>query len=145
MRIKHTFRLPSELAGRLADYANRKGLPYSAVAEAALASFLSPDNSERMEAAVTRRLDRLIRHVERLEQHIMVSNETLALFVRFWLTSTPSSLEAAQSFVQAKGRERYEAFVEALARRLSSGRRLAQEVGLDVEPRRRSSDEANQA
>ena len=59
MRTKHTFRLPPDLAGQLADYAGRKRVPQALVVETALASFLSPDDSERMEAALGRRLDRL--------------------------------------------------------------------------------------
>ena len=66
MRTKHTFRLPPDLAGQLADHANRKRVPQALIVETALASFLSPDNSERMEAALGRRLDRLTRQVERL-------------------------------------------------------------------------------
>ena len=52
MRTKHTFRLPPELARQLADYANRKRVPQALVVETALSSYLSPDNSERMEAAL---------------------------------------------------------------------------------------------
>jgi predicted transcriptional regulator len=63
MRTKHTFRLPSDLAGQLANHANRKRVPQALIVETALASFPSPDNSERMEAALGRRLDRPTRHV----------------------------------------------------------------------------------
>src|ERR1700745_4463971 len=87
MRTKHTFRLPPALARQLADHAGRKPLHQSFVVETALTSFLSPDNSERMEAALGKRLDRLTRQVERLERHVTISNEALALFVRFWLTA----------------------------------------------------------
>ena len=66
MRTKHTFRLPPDLAAQLADYAHRKRVPQALVVETALSSYLSPDNSERMEAALGRRLDRLTRQVERL-------------------------------------------------------------------------------
>jgi len=122
MRTKHTFRLPPDLAGQLADYANRKRVPQALVVETALSSYLSPDNSERMEAALGRRLDRLTRQVERLERHITISNEALALFVRFWLTVTPPLPDTAQPAAQAKGRERYEGFVEALGRRLAKAK-----------------------
>ncbi len=37
--------------------ADRRGKSKSLVAEAAIASFVSPDASERQEAAITRRLD----------------------------------------------------------------------------------------
>ena len=90
MRTKHTFRLPPDLAGKLADYAARKRVPQALVVEAALASHLSPDGADRLEAALARRLDRMTRQIERLERHVTISNEALALFVRFWLTSTPA-------------------------------------------------------
>src|SRR5579863_7181565 len=117
MRIKHTFRLPPELGSKLADYATRKGVPQALVVEAALA----------------RRLDRMTRQLERLERHGRISSEALALFVRFWLTSTPPLPDAAQSAAQAKGKERYDGFVEALGRRVAKGRTLADEVSRDVQ------------
>ncbi len=97
MRIKHTFRLPPALSSQLADYAGRKRISQALVVEAALASFLSPDASERMEAAISRRLDRHARQLERLEHHVKISNEAIALFVRFWLTTTPALPDAARA------------------------------------------------
>jgi predicted transcriptional regulator len=132
MRTKHTFRLPPDLAGKLADYANRKRVPQALVVEAALASHLSPDGAGRLEAALARRLDRMTRGIERLDRHVTISNEALALFVRFWLTSTPPLPDTAQAAAQAKGRERYEGFVEALGRRLARGRTLADELVTDI-------------
>ena len=135
MRTKHTFRLPPDLAIQLADYASRKRVAQALIVETALSTFLSPDSSERMEAALSRRLDRLTRQLERLERHVTISNEALALFVRFWLTATPPLPDTAQPAGQAKGRERYDSFVEALGRRLAKGHSLAREVSSDVEPR----------
>src|SRR3979409_1977893 len=140
MRTKHTFRLPTDLAGKLADYAMRKRVPQALIVETALASFLSPDGSERLEGALGRRLDRLTRQVERLERHVTISNEALALFVRFWLTATPPLPDTAQPAAQAKGPERYEGFVEALGRRLAKGQSLAQEISQEVIPMEGASD-----
>ena len=134
MRTKHTFRLPPDLALRLADYASRKRVPQAHIVEAALASFLSPDATERLEGALGRRLDRVVRQVERLERNVTISNEALALFVRFWLTTTPTLPDGAQQAAQAKGRERYEGFVDALGRRLAKGRTLMDEISRDIEP-----------
>lgn len=134
MRTKHTFRLSPDLALKLADYANRKRVPQAHIVEAALASFLSPDGSERLEGALGRRLDRLVRQVERLERNVTISTEALALFVRFWLTATPPLPDTAQPAAQAKGRERYEGYVEALGRRLAKGRALADEISRDLAP-----------
>src|SRR3954467_5772872 len=143
MRTKHTFRLPPDLAGQLADYAHRKRVPQALVVETARSSFLSPDNSERMEAALGRRLDRLTRHVERLERHVTISNEALALFVRFWLTATPPLPDTAHSAAQAKGRERYQGFVEALGRRLAKGQSLAHEITQEVMPKDGTPDQTD--
>ena len=84
----NTCLLASGPSGKIADLADRKEC-LRRVVETAVASFLSPDGSERMEAAFARRLDRLSRHVERLERDVVITDETLALFVRFWLTITP--------------------------------------------------------
>jgi predicted transcriptional regulator len=143
MRTKHTFRLPPDLAGKLADYATRKRVPQALVVETALASHLSPDGADRLEAALARRLDRLSRQVERLERHGNISNEALALFVRFWLTTTPPLPDSAQAAAQAKGRERYDGFVEALARRLARGRTLADEISKDIGGSEANADDQN--
>ena len=124
MKSKHTFRLSRETAGQLADYAIRKRASQAEIVEAALLSFLSPDGSERMEAAFSRRIDRVLRQLEHLDRNVEVGNEALALFVRFWLTANPPLPDTATAAAQAKGKDRYDAFVGALARRLDSGERL---------------------
>ncbi|MGA7674903.1 MAG: CopG family transcriptional regulator [Rhizomicrobium sp.] len=131
MRAKHTFRLPQELVDRLADYATRKRVPRVLVVETALDSYLSPDGADRLEAALAQRLDRMARQLERLERHVTISNETLALFVRFWLTHTPPLPDTAQNAAQSKGHERYEGFIEAVGRRLARGKTLADELTHD--------------
>lgn len=132
MRTKATFRLPPDLMRRLADYAVRKRVSQAVVVEAALESYLSPDGPDRLEAALARRLDRLSRASERLERHVTIGNEALALFVRFWLTSTPALPDAMQAAASAKGKERYSGFVEALGRRLTQGHLLADDVADEV-------------
>ena len=131
-RIKHTFRLPPEMSAQLAEFAIRKRVSQALIVETALASFFSPDGSDRIEAAVSRRLDRLSRQADRLAYHIEVSNEALALFVRFWLTSTPPLPDAALAAAQATGRDRYEGFLDALTRRMELGPKLSGELSRDV-------------
>lgn len=127
-RIKHTFRLPPDLSRQLAEIAILKRTTQASIVEAAIASFLSPDGSERMEAAVTRRLDRLTKQNERLEFQVEVTNEALALFVRFWLTANPPMPDAAQAAAQAQGKERYAGFVEGLARKMKIGPKLSESL-----------------
>lgn len=134
MKVETKVYLPADLARALDEMATRTRRPKSEVVRAAVASFLSPDGSERMEAAVTRRLDRMSRQVERLERDVTIANEAIALFIRAWLTATPPLPEGAQAAAQAKGRERYEGFTEALGRRMASGRSFAREVLDDAQP-----------
>jgi hypothetical protein len=134
--------LDPQVMRSLIDYTDRRGKSKSLIAEAAISSFLSPDAAERQEATFARRLDRLFRQMERLERDVGISVEALALFVRFWLTATPALPEQAQAAARAKGVERYDAFVEALGRRLSKGPTLLREVSLDVMPANTSQADA---
>lgn len=77
-----------------------------------------------MEAAFSRRVDRVLRQLEQLDRSVEIGNEALALFVRFWLTSTPALPDATIEAARAKGKERYDSFVQALVRRLETGERL---------------------
>jgi hypothetical protein len=127
-----TVYLDPKLLEALEAYAKKRGVPKSTVAEAAIAGFLTPDAADQKEAAVTRRLDRLDRRADRLERDLGIAVEMLALFIRFWLTATPSLPDAAQAAARAKGRERYIGFIDALGRRLSQGRSFAREIADDV-------------
>lgn len=127
--------LDDETMRMLERFADTRGKSKSLVAEAAIASFLSPDAAERQEAAITRRLDQQNRVAERLERNLGISIEMMALFVRFWLTTTPALPEADQAAAQAKGRERYEGFVTALGRRLAKGASFTREVSEDLPSR----------
>jgi hypothetical protein len=132
MRNRMNVYFPPAMLTQIAELADRQKLSRSAIVEAAVASFLSPDGADRREAAFARRLDRLTRQVQRLERNVGISTEALALFVRFWLTVTPPVPTEAQSAAQAKGRERYEGFIEALGRRIQKGQSLLDEIPEDV-------------
>jgi predicted transcriptional regulator len=119
------------LLSQVEALALRRNVSKSAVIEAAVASFLSGDTSERLEAALSRRLDRLGRRVEGLDEDLAVLGETLSLFIRFWMTVTPSLPEAARDAARAKGAERFEGFLQSLGRKLATGDRFLREVSRD--------------
>ena len=133
MKRRISIFLELSLLEQLEKVATRQKLTKSVVIESAVASFLSPDSADRLEAAFARRLDRLSRQSERLERNLAIAAETLALFVRFWLTITPPSPAGADTAAQAKGRERYRAFLQAIGRRLAKGHSFIQEVSQDVQ------------
>jgi len=125
--------LEPQIMRALATYAERRDRSLSLVAEAAIASFVTPDEADRQEAAIAARLDRLSRAVERLERDQTITIETLALFVRHWLTVMPSLPEPHQEAARAKGGERYDAFLEALGRRLAKGSVFRRELSDETE------------
>jgi predicted transcriptional regulator len=128
MKVQTKVFLSRDLSLALDEASRRTRRSKSEIAQVAIASYLSPDGDEAAEAAVVRRLDRIARAVERLERDVTISNEAVALFVKAWLTATPSLSAGDQKEQKAKGQERYAGFLEALSRRLSTGRLLRGEV-----------------
>jgi hypothetical protein len=76
-------------------------------------------------------LDQLDRRMTRLERDVGISVEMLAVFVRFWVATTPALPEPAAQAARAKAGERYDQFVVALGRRLAKGPKLRQEISED--------------
>jgi predicted transcriptional regulator len=124
--------LDPDVMQALAAYADRRGRSRSLIAEAAIASFLSPDADEQREAAIAKRLDRLDRRTTRLERDVGIGVEMIALFVRFWLSNTPPPPEAERTAMRRQGGDRYDAFMDALGRRLAKGPKVGQEINEDV-------------
>lgn len=133
-KVRLSVYLDPDLMRSLADYAARRDQSRSLIAEAAVASFLSPDADERREAAIAKRLDGIDRRLQRLERDIGIAVEMLAVFIRFWLASTPQLPDTAQAAARAKAGERYDSFLDALGRRLAKGPKLRQEIGEDIAP-----------
>ena len=121
-------------ARRLDELAAMKGLSKSSIVAAALSSFLSPDGGDQREAVIARRLDRLSRQLDKFERDQNILIETLALYVRYFLTVSTPIPEPHQEAARAQGRARFEQFVEQLGRHLLRGRSLVKEVYEEIRP-----------
>ena len=97
-------------------------------------SLFSPDSIDRREAAITRRLDRQARQLEALYQELIVATESLALFIRYFMSVTPALPKSQKTGARTKGAERFAAFTENLSRRLGEGKRLLGDLHLDIRP-----------
>jgi hypothetical protein len=117
---------------QLTECAKRRRQSKSQVANAALESFLTLDDADRQEAGVTGHLDQLTRQIEQLDRNLHICVEALALFIRTWLSVTPLLPANPQTAAQAKGLERYGAFIRTLGRWLANGHSLADEIALDA-------------
>ena len=132
--------LERDHARRLEELAVMKGLSKSSIVAAALSSFLSPDGGDQREAAMAKRLDRLSRQFDRLERDQNILIETVALYVRYFLTVSIPVPEGHQEAARAQGRARFAQFIEQLARHLQRGRSLVREVHEEIEPAGSSAD-----
>lgn len=129
MKRRLNLYMDADIARTVEATAANKGLGKSAVVEAALLSFFSPDSADRREAVFVRRLDRLSRQLAKLERDQNIGLETLALFVRYFVSVTPAVPEGDQAAARAQGLKRYERFIESLGRHLQQGKSLV----LDLE------------
>ena len=126
---------------RLDELSTKKGVSKSSIVAAALASWLSPDAADKREAAMAKRLDRLSRQFEKLERDQNILIETVALYVRYYLTVSTPLPESHQEAARAQGRARFEQFIEELGRHILRGRSLVREVYEELEPDTRRLDE----
>jgi len=121
-----------EHAKRLNELAIKKGVSKSSLVAAAVAAWLSPTSGDQRDTAMAKRLDRLSRQFERLERDQNILIETVALYVRHYLTVSSPIPEAHQEAARAQGRLRFAQFIEQVGRRLQKGRRLFDEVQADT-------------
>jgi hypothetical protein len=126
--------LEPDHAKRLAETAALKGISQSTIVAAALASALSPDSADQREAAISHRLDRLSRQFNKLEQDHNIAIETLALFIRYFLTVSPVVPDPQREAAWAQGRARFAQFVQQLARQLQRGKSLVRDLHEEIFP-----------
>jgi len=126
--------LEREHAQRLGELAAVKGISKSGIVAAAIASFLSPEGADRREAAIARRLDKLQSQGERLARDQTILIETLALFIRLYLSVSTPIAEAHQEAARAQGKARFEQFITQLGRDLQRGASFAQALQEPIIP-----------
>ena len=123
----------SELnAARLQALGRRPDRSESSIVDEALTDYFERVANDERDAAIVRRLDRLTRQFDRLEQKDTVLGETLALFVRYFLMVTPQLPTSQLDAARARGDEQFDLFLEQLARDLQGGKRVLQRAVDDV-------------
>jgi hypothetical protein len=127
MKTRVSFLLSPEIIRRLDEASAKPGARKSDIVETALALGLA-DRAHDGDAALWRRLDQMSRQLERLARDSEVGLETLALFIRYYLTITPPLPAADQEAARALGRERFEVFLAQVGRRLGGGGSLVRGV-----------------
>ncbi|HTL91573.1 MAG TPA: CopG family transcriptional regulator, partial [Steroidobacteraceae bacterium] len=84
--------------------------------------------------ATAKRLERLSRQLEALERDQTILIETIALYLRYYLSVTVPVPEAHQDAARAQGKARFAQFVQQLGRHLQRGHSLVREVHTEIFP-----------
>ena len=124
-RVRIGTRLTVELRDRMMRHSATSGLPERAILENALEQYLGGASDH---AVLLRRLDQLTAILaEQRREHELLS-EMFAVFARFLFSATPPLPEASKAAARSLGDTRYAQFMKNVETRLSSGRRLRDDV-----------------
>jgi|CXWJ01.1.fsa_nt_gi hypothetical protein len=126
--------IDDDLNDRLDALAAKPGSSKSAIVSDALKHYLARGAANEIDAVLKVRLDKVARHLARLERDQQVVLETLALFVRFELTVTAPLPDGDQPAARALGTERFNSFVDQVGRRIAGGKSLTRDVLERVTP-----------
>ena len=125
---KYTLYLAVPLARKLDQVARDRHGGKSALVEDALRASLEPQQHAGIEDGLARRLNEISRTLATLARDQLVATETLALFVRYFLTATAPVPDSEQESARLIGRKRYEVLLAEVGKRVAEDRRLAAEV-----------------
>jgi len=128
MKPRINIYLEDHVAAQLTLLSQRPGLNKSRIVNDALDRFLNPERDATFEKAMLRRLDQMSKSQAKIERNESITSETLALFVRYFLTITPPLPQAEQASAHALGKERFEVFIAQVGRRLAQDQNLIAEV-----------------
>lgn len=120
-KVRRSFALPRSLSDRL-DAAGASGPGMTAIVVDALASWFARSGDDELELRFAHRLDRDSGQLARIERVANILLESHAQFVRYMLTVNAPVAEEDEA-ARALGRDRFNAFIESVARRLASGHR----------------------
>jgi hypothetical protein len=125
---RYTLYLSRPLARKFDLVAAQRNGAKSALVEEALRASLEPRQHEGVADGLARRLNEVSRALSTVKRDVAIATETLALFVRYFLTITPPLPESEQEPARLLGKERFHVFVAQIGRRLASDHRLVSEV-----------------
>ena len=122
MKPRHNIYIDEETSAELEALAANPGASKSAIITDAIRHYIRHRGAHALDEALRIRLDRLTRENNLIRRDIDVLTESLAFFVRLYLTfnaHTPIPDKATQAVAQ----ERYQKFVEQVGRQIAGGKR----------------------
>jgi hypothetical protein len=121
-KVRHQLFLPEDVTEKLEALAAKPGSSKSAILTDALIAWLGRRAGHELDDRFGLRLNRVSMQLGRIERDGQVLLESLALFIRYQLNVT-APLPEADVAARAVGRDRFQAFIEQVARQLARGDR----------------------
>ncbi|MGE3335208.1 MAG: CopG family transcriptional regulator [Rhodospirillaceae bacterium] len=114
MKSRQHIYFDKDLTARLTTHSARTGASKSSVVADAVRAYLDSQGARELD-------DLLGMRMGRVERDINILTESFALFVRYYLTMMAPVAEADKAAL-AVGKERFQAFIDQVGRKIASGR-----------------------
>jgi hypothetical protein len=121
-KCRHQLYLDADVSERLEILAAKPGASKSAILADAVQAWLTRRGTHELDDRFGLRLERISKELGRIERDQQVIMESLALFIRYFLTINAPLPESDQA-ARAVGRDRFKAFIDQVGRNLASGTR----------------------
>jgi len=128
MKPRHHLYFDEELTEQLEALAAKPGASKSAIVADALRGYLARRGAGEIEDLVKVPLDRMNARLGRMERDIQILMESLAIFIRYEFMMTPPLPEAQRAAATALARDRYQALIEQVGRRIAEGRTMGRDI-----------------
>ena len=116
----------------LSKTAKERRISESKIVAKALQRLFNQEEDDTMVQVITRRLDRQSREAKYLKRDIELLTETLSMFIKVYLSSTPEIPDEHKPAASRSGNLRYKKLIDAVANRLSQGKLFIDELPKDV-------------
>ena len=121
-KTRHQLYLAADVAEKLEALAAKPGASKSAILADAVQAWLTRRGTKELDDRFALRLDRISTQLARIERDQQILLESLALFIRYYLTTNAPLPEPDQA-ARAVGRDRFQAFIDQVGRHIARGGR----------------------
>jgi hypothetical protein len=128
MKPRHHLYFDEDITEQLEALAAKPGASKSAIVSDALRGYFARRGAGEIESLVKMPLDRVNARLGRLERDIQILMETQAIFIRYEFMMTPPLPQAQQASARALARDRYQALIEQVGRRITEGRTISSDI-----------------
>lgn len=122
MKPRHNIYIDEETSAELEALAAKPGASKSAIISDAIRHYIRHRGAHEIDEALKIRLDKLSRENARIRRDIDVLTESLAFFVKLYLTFNAHT-PVPDASAQAVARDRFHKFIEQVGRQIAGGKR----------------------